>query len=121
MKASQALDVGSIPITRSTTMKPFLFNELLAVNTDLAIKNAAVPSVSALTIDGFLKNPTDVRSVVGTAPAANWKHVEGGRNFVDYYDCRLRFPIWFPNHMLAVAQQAIQAVYSTETRPQDHL
>ncbi len=100
-------------------MKPFLFNELFDVNTNLVVKNAAPASIPAVVIDGFLKSPAEARSVVGTAPAANWKYVEGGRNFVDYYDCRLRFPVWFPNRMLAVAQQAIQTVYSTATRPQD--
>lgn len=100
-------------------MKPFLFNEVFDVNTNLVVKDAALPSIRAVVIDGFLKHPDEARSVVGTAPAANWKHVEGGRNFVDYYDCRLRFPVWFPNRMLAVAQQAIQTVYATATRPQD--
>jgi hypothetical protein len=100
-------------------MKPFLFNEVFDVNINLVIKNATVSSIPAVFIDDFLKHPAEARSVVGTAPAANWKYVEGGRNFADYYDCRLRFPIWFPNRMIAVAHQAIQTVYSTDTRPQD--
>ena len=100
-------------------MKPFLFNEVFAVNAKLAIKDAGVPGVQAVFIDHFLKNPVRVREVVGSAPAPNWKHVDGGRNFVDYYDCRLRFPIWFSNHMVDVAHQAINTVYKTATQPQD--
>jgi hypothetical protein len=43
--------------------------------------------------------------------------VQGGRNFVDYYDCRLRFPILYPNSMIAAAQQIIRQVFKVETRP----
>jgi len=100
-------------------MKPFLFNEVFGVNASLAIKEAGVPSIPAVVIDNFLKDPAQARAVVGSAPAPNWKHVEGGRNFLDYYDCRLRFPVWFPVHMIDVAHQAIRTVYSETTRPQD--
>jgi hypothetical protein len=100
-------------------MKPFMFNEVFAVNSSLAIKDTGVPGVPAVFIDHFLKDPARVREVVGSAPAPNWKHVDGGRNFVDYYDCRLRFPIWFSNHMVDAAHQAINMVYKAATRPQD--
>ena len=100
-------------------MKPFLFNELFDVNTNLVIKNPGIESIPAVVIDDFLKHPQQAREVVGSAPAANWKYVEGGRNFVDYYDCRLRFPVWFPNNMITVAHQAVQTVYSVDTRPAD--
>lgn len=100
-------------------MKPFLFNEVFAVNASLTLQDPAVPSVPAVVIDHFLRDPARAREVVGMAPAPNWKYVEGGRNFVDYYDCRLRFPLWFPNQMVDVAHQAIRTVYKTATRPQD--
>jgi hypothetical protein len=76
----------------------------------------AIPTV---VIDDFLKHPEEARDVVGRAPAANWKHEKGGKNFVDYFDCRLRFPIRPPNGMIAAAQQVIRKVYSIETRPSD--
>jgi hypothetical protein len=100
-------------------MKPFLFNEVFDVNVDLVIRNPGVAGVPAVVIDDFLKRPEEVREVVGSAPAPNWKLVEGGRNFVDYYDCRLRFPVRFPNNMISVAHQAVQSVYKTDTRPAD--
>jgi Family of unknown function (DUF6445)/2OG-Fe(II) oxygenase superfamily len=100
-------------------MKPFILNELFDVNTNLAIQKAGLDAIPAVVIDDFLKHPTRAREVVGSAPAPNWKYVDGGRNFVDYYDCRLRFPVWFPNNMIAVAHQAVQTVYSVETRPAD--
>ncbi|HEX5049554.1 MAG TPA: DUF6445 family protein, partial [Gammaproteobacteria bacterium] len=59
------------------------------------------------------------RDLIGRAPAANWKHERGGKNFVDYYDCRLRFPIRHPNSMVSAAQQLIRQVFSVSTRPLD--
>jgi hypothetical protein len=98
--------------------KPFLFNELFDVRANLAVDlkpiEGAIPTV---VIDDFLKHPERAREVVGSMPAANWKHEHGGRNFVDYYDCRLRFPIRYPNAMIGVAQQAIAKVYTAATRP----
>jgi uncharacterized protein (TIGR02466 family) len=100
--------------------KPFLFNELFDVQKDLKLDlepiEKAIPTV---VIDDFLKHPEEVRDVVGSTPAANWKHEKGGRNFVDYYDCRLRFPIRPPNNMISAAQQIIREVYSVSTRPLD--
>ncbi len=100
-------------------MKPFLLNDVFNINLDLAIKNAGVDGVQGIVIDNFLKHPDRARAILDTAPAANWKHVEGGRNFTDYYDCRLRFPVWFPNNMVAIAHQAIESVYAAKTQPQD--
>jgi uncharacterized protein (TIGR02466 family) len=99
---------------------PFLFNELFDVQKNLKIDLQLVDGkIPTVVIDDFLKHPERVREVVGRAPAANWKHEAGGRNFVDYYDCRLRFPIRFPNSMTAVAQQAIGKIYALNTRPAD--
>jgi uncharacterized protein (TIGR02466 family) len=113
---------AAIPLTRSpsTDAKPFLFNELFEVRSDLKLSlepiRNAIPTV---VIDDFLKHPEEARDVVGRAPAANWKHEQGGKNFVDYYDCRLRFPIRYPNSMIAAAQQVIRKVYEVNTRPAD--
>jgi len=100
-------------------MKPFLLDELFDITADLVIRDTDVKSVPSVVIDNFLKHPAEARAVMGSSPAANWKYQKGGRNFVDYYDCRLRFPVCFPNTMISAAQQAIRTVYSTETRPQD--
>ena len=109
-----------VPPARSSDAKPFLFDELFEVHKDLKlslepIKNA----IPTIVIDDFLKHPEAVREVVGRVPAPNWKHEKGGKNFVDYYDCRLRFPIRYPNGMVAAAQQAIHKVYRHKTRPSD--
>jgi len=104
--------------TRSTDAKPFLLNELFDVRTDLKIKLEAIQNtIPTVVVDDFLKHPEQARDVVGSAPAANWKYEKGGKNFVDYYDCRLRFPIMYPNSMIAAAQEIIRQVYQVSTRP----
>ncbi len=120
--AEPALAVASAPTfrARSSDAKPFLFNELFAVRPDLKLALQPVQNViPTVVIDDFLQHPDEARDVVGRTPAANWKHEPGGRNFVDYYDCRLRFPIRPPNGMIAAAQQVIRKVYSLDTRPAD--
>src|SRR5690606_5274800 len=98
----------------------FLFEQLFEVRTDLKLSLEPVrDAIPTIVIDDFLKHPEEAREVVGSAPAANWKHEKGGRNFVDYYDCRLRFPIRYPNGMIAAAQQVIRKVYTFDTRPAD--
>ena len=100
--------------------KPFLFNELFEVRPDLKLTLEPIQdAIPTVVIDNFLKKPEQARDIIGQAPAANWKHEHGGRNFVDYYDCRLRFPIRYPNSMISAAQKVIQQVYKVATRPLD--
>jgi hypothetical protein len=97
-----------------------LFEQIFEVNPDLKLRLEPIQNaIPTLVIDDFLKHPEEAREVVGSAPAANWKHEKGGRNFVDYYDCRLRFPIRPPNAMIGAAQQVIRKVYALDTRPTD--
>jgi len=110
----------ALPPARSADAKPFLFNELFDVHTDLKLSLEPIQNAIPTTvIDDFLKHPEEARDVVGRAPAANWKHEKGGKNFVDYYDCRLRFPIRYPNGMISAAQHVIRKVYELNTRPAD--
>ena len=96
-----------------------MFNELFEVRKDLKLDLEPIEkTIPRVVVDDFLEHPEEARDVVGSTPAANWKH-EGGRNFVDYYDCRLRFPIRPPNNMVSAAHQIIREVYSVNTRPLD--
>jgi hypothetical protein len=100
--------------------KPFLFEELFEVRPDLKVSLLPIQNaIPTVVIDDFLKHPEQARDVIGRAPAPNWKHEKGGRNFVDYYDCRLRYPIRYPNGMISAAQQVIRQVYKVATRPLD--
>ena len=103
---------------KSVDAKPFLLNELFEVRSDLKVSLEPIrDAIPTVVVDDFLAHTERARDVVGSAPAANWKHVQGGRNFVDYYDCRLRFPILYPNSMIGAAQQIIRQVFKVETRP----
>jgi uncharacterized protein (TIGR02466 family) len=120
--APQPAAAARTPIARATSAdaKPFLFNDLFEVRTDLKPSLEPIQNqIPTVVVDDFLKHPEEARDVVGRAPAANWKHEQGGRNFVDYYDCRLRFPIRPPNAMIGTAQQLIRKVYSIDTRPSE--
>jgi Family of unknown function (DUF6445)/2OG-Fe(II) oxygenase superfamily len=99
---------------------PFLFNDLFDVHTKFNIVLEPIEeTIPTVVIDDLLKHPESVRDIIGRTPATNWKHEPGGRNFVDYYDCRLRFPIRYPNKLIAAAAQAIHQVFGIKTRPSD--
>ena len=118
-RASSAAGAAA-PRARSSDAKPFLFNDLFEVRTDLKLSLEPIQNaIPTIVIDDFVKHPEEAREMVGRAPAPNWKHEKNGKNFVDYYDCRLRFPIRYPNAMISAAQQAIHQVYAVKTRPLD--
>jgi len=103
---------------KSADAEPFLLNELFDVRTDLKLNLEPIQNtIPTVVVDDFLKDPERARDVVGRAPAANWKYEKGGKNFVDYYDCRLRFPLFWPNSMISAAQEIIRQVYKVTTRP----
>jgi uncharacterized protein (TIGR02466 family) len=111
---------AAAPRARGSDAKPFLFNDVFEVRTDLKLKLEPIQNaIPTIVIDDFVKHPEEAREVVGRAPAPNWKHEKNGKNFVDYYDCRLRFPIRYPNGMISAALQAIHQVYAVKTRPLD--
>jgi uncharacterized protein (TIGR02466 family) len=116
--AAPAVPVADVPRAKSADPEPFLLNELFAVRQDLKISLEPIQNaIPTIVVDDFLEHPERARDVVGSAPAANWKHVQGGSNFVDYYDCRLRFPLLYPNSMISAAQQIIRQVFKVDTRP----
>ena len=99
--------------------EPFLFDEVFAINRDLNIESAGFEHIPAVLVERYLSDPEKARTIVGRTPATNWKMTPDGRNFVDYYDCRLRFPVIFPNPLIDAARQIVQRVYAIETRPQN--
>jgi len=100
-------------------VKPFIFDQLFRLSQNLAPpKSARFGEVPLLVIDNVLLDPQGVREIVGKTPATNWTMPTGGRNFVDFYDCRLRFPVFPPVGLIALAQHAIGAQYKVATEPQ---
>lgn len=68
-------------------------DEVFATNTDLAVQVYEIGRTERpiVIVDDFYREPLRVRELVLTAPAPIWKTQPGGRNFVDYYDCRQRW------------------------------
>jgi hypothetical protein len=100
--------------------QPFLFNDLFDVNPNFGLMLQPIKeTIPTVVVDDFLQDPERVRQIVGSMPATNWKLEPGSRNFVDYYDCRLRIPIRYPNKVVAAAQRAVHQVYGEKTRPSD--
>ena len=99
--------------------QPYLFNEVFAINRDLSIESAGFEDIPAVIVDDYLSDPERARAIAADTPATNWKTTPDGRNFTDYYDCRLRIPVLFPNPLIDAARQIVQKVYAVETRPQN--
>jgi len=72
-------------------MTPFLHNELFAVNKEVEININKIGDMKCLIIDNIFSNFDALREMVLQCPPGNWKYIEGGRNYVDYYDCRIAF------------------------------
>jgi hypothetical protein len=105
---------------RGGEVKPVLFDQLFRVNQNLVPpKGATLGEVPLVVIDDVLQDPQGVRETIGKAPATNWGYPEGTRNFVDYYDCRLRYPVFPPAGLIALAQDTIQSHYKVAVQPQE--
>lgn len=76
----------------NTTIKPFLHNELFRPKSYGTLQCVSVGDAPVLVADNFLQNFDELRQVVLSSPVGNWKYNERGRNYKDYYDCRLFFP-----------------------------
>ena len=48
-----------------------------------------------LIVDNWYKNYDEIKNILLNTPVPRWKWVEGGKNFVDYLDCRLILPVHF--------------------------
>src|SRR6476469_8837001 len=105
----------------SIEVKPFVFDDLFRLNENLTPPTAAIlGEIPLVVIEDVLDDPEGVRQTIGEAPAPNWGYPEGTRNFVDYYDCRLRFPVFPPVRLIALAQHVIQARFKVAVEPQQN-
>ena len=68
---------------------PYSHSELFEPNEiiDVDIYNTCAGKV--VIVDNFYKNPDDINWMLSNAWAQDFKRGENGRNFKDYYDCRL--------------------------------
>lgn len=95
-------------------MFPFLHNEVFKVSDNLKTNLIWVGHAPVLVVDNFFDNFESVREVVQSTPAGNWKITEEGRNFLDYYDCRISFPA-LQTEMFSRTQELIQESFKVKT------
>lgn len=68
---------------------PFVCNDLFKINPNHKITH----NECVVIVDDWYLNYEEMYHVLINMPVARWKWVEGGRNFIDYYDCRPVFPV----------------------------
>lgn len=73
-------------------MKPFLHDEVFRPNDNPITHFGDVGKTPTLIADYFFENFSEIRKLVKSSPPGNWKYKPEGRNFKDYYDCRIAFP-----------------------------
>ncbi len=101
-------------------VRPVIFDQLFRLNPRLTPPQAAnLGAIPLVVIEDVLQDPQGVRETLGRAPATNWGYPEGTRNFIDYYDCRLRFPVFPPVGLIGLAQQVIQGYFNVAVQPQE--
>lgn len=95
--------------------KPFLLSEALAINERATFRPDNVDRKFPILIsDNLLADYHPMRTVLRDSYIPNWKIQEGGRNFVDYYDCRQLLPVHgIP--LLHVIRQALRHFFQVET------
>ena len=72
--------------------RPYIPEDLLEVGDFEVVSN----DNGCLVVDNWYKNFEDLYQVVTNLSVPRWKWKEGSRNFVDYYDCRSRLNINYP-------------------------
>jgi hypothetical protein len=82
-------------------------DDIFAVNNKLAVEVVEIEGARVVTVDNFYQNPQLVRDYILTTPAPIWKTQPGGKNFVDYYDCRHNILV---NDAFDLAQKTIAAI-----------
>jgi hypothetical protein len=100
-------------------MKPFLHDEIFAVHDTVQFTVRNVEDQPVVVIDDLFANFESVRELLRSTPPGNWKHVPGGRNFVDYFDCRISFPL-LQLQLVRMQQMVIDRVYAATTKPMNN-
>ena len=70
---------------------PFKLEEVLASNKQVEWTATNVGGVPVIVSDNVLVDYTKMRDIAVQSPARMWKNLDGGKIFVDYYDCRQLF------------------------------
>lgn len=72
---------------------PYIHDNLFEINDNLKVYQKTIGSFQYLYVDDFYKNAEKIHAMFENSWFPNWKISKEGRNFKDYYDCRMRFDI----------------------------
>jgi hypothetical protein len=95
-------------------MKPFIVNEIFAVNEFDANKMIEhnIYGETIITYDNVFKFPHKVKDYLLESPAPRWKHLPGGKNFVEYWDCRQQHSLHQVLELYKIIDKIIYLTYS---------
>jgi len=72
---------------------PYLYSHLFEINNNLEVKKESLGNFNYLYIDNFYKRSEDIYQMLQESWVLNWKLDANGKNFKDYFDCRLSIPL----------------------------
>ena len=94
-------------------MKPFLYDEVLEVNKPLEVNSFTMGGIPIITVDNLFKSIEPLRNIILNTPVGNWKYHPQGKNYVDYYDCRMHFTA-FKAELYNITPEIIKAIYKKD-------
>jgi hypothetical protein len=95
-------------------VKPFLYDEVLEVNKPLAVSSFSMGGIPIVIVDNLFKSITPLRNIILNTPVGNWKYHPQGKNYVDYYDCRINLPV-LQSELYNITIKIIKAIYEKDT------
>jgi hypothetical protein len=97
--------------------KIFRLGHLLDVNGNITVKSEQNmdSGMILLTVDNILKNYQEAYDTISSSPVSDWKNAENGKNFIDYKEGRLQYPVRNQVKLLDVSYEIIKHYYNVET------
>jgi hypothetical protein len=95
-------------------VKPFLYDEVLEVNKPLAVNSFLMDGIPIVIVDNLFKSIAPLKNIILNTPVGNWKYHPQGKNYVDYYDCRINFPV-LQSELYNITTEIIKALYKKDT------
>ena len=97
-------------------IEPVVYDQLFEINDGLNVEF----SEGVVYVDNFYKNYEEIYKILNNTHVPRWKNHEDGRNFIDYFDCRLELGNFFWNEKfrskIKSLMQVISHFYSTDIK-----
>ena len=95
----------------------FRLDQTLDVSPSITVvsKHNTITDMTLLTVDTVLTNYDEAYDMISSSPVADWKNAEGGKNFIDYREGRLQYPVRNFNTLIDTSHQIIQHYHGMDT------